>query len=148
MIKKAIIDAVAFLMITIFTYTAIMKFTDLQKFHGGLSHAPFISSVAWPIAILVPALEVFISALLFFPKSRVKGLWGSLALMVAFTGYLGYIITYQPHSLCSCGGIIEVLNWNQHVIFNSTLIILIIASLLLGRSLTKQAGTKPRPAYL
>jgi len=36
-----------------------------------------------------------------------------------------------PEMPCSCGGVIELLSWNQHVVFNGVFILIDLAAIIL-----------------
>jgi len=112
------IEIISSLFILLFVYTAVSKLIDFRHFRYTLRTAPMIREYGNILAWLIPVAEITISTLLFFPKTRKVGLWGSLFLMLAFTGYLTYMIFFSEVRPCSCGGVIEKMTWNQHFIFN------------------------------
>jgi hypothetical protein len=54
--------------------------------------------------------------------------------MVLFTGYVIALLTTSTELPCSCGGIIEQLSWQGHLVFNSTLILLSFAAIRMERN--------------
>ncbi|ALL05761.1 hypothetical protein AQ505_09810 [Pedobacter sp. PACM 27299] len=76
------------------------------------------------LAWLIPAVEILISMLLIIPKTRRYGLVSSLLIMIAFTSYLIYMISYGGPKTCGCGGVIQSLTWVQHIWFNISFIFL------------------------
>src|SRR5690625_4316147 len=51
-------------------------------------------------------------------RTRVWGLFGSAILMLSFTIYVYLIWTYSPSLPCSCGGVLEAMDWEAHLYFN------------------------------
>jgi hypothetical protein len=59
-----------------------------------------------------------ISLLLVIKRTRLIGLYASFFLMSLFTAYLIIMLNVSYYIPCSCGGVLENLSWNQHVVFN------------------------------
>jgi hypothetical protein len=53
--------------------------------------------------------------------------------MIAFTLYIGAIMTFNKELPCSCGGIISLLSWKEHLVFNSVFILLAFAGVMLEK---------------
>jgi len=85
--------------------------------------------VAWGL----PIVELVVVVLLFIPKTRMKGIIASLALMLAFTIYLVYMLSFTTKLPCTCGGMLQKLSWPQHLVFNIVFILLAITALILER---------------
>lgn len=134
--KAVVIEIISFLFILLFLYTAINKLIDFTVFKYQIAESPVLQPVAWWIAWLIPAAEFFVSGLLLVSGWRLKGLYGSLILMVSFTVYIILVMTLSKDLPCSCGGIIALLSWKQHLIFNSAFIVLAITGIVLERSRT------------
>ncbi|MEP7375872.1 MAG: MauE/DoxX family redox-associated membrane protein [Chitinophagaceae bacterium] len=124
-------EFIAALFILLFTYTAVSKLADFNSFKTVLSFSPLLKNISFFIAIAIPVTELFIAALLFFPTSRLLGLYLSLAIMLSFTIYLCYMIIAAVHLPCSCGGVIKYMNWRQHIVFNLVFILLSMIAILL-----------------
>jgi hypothetical protein len=132
------VEIISSLFILLFLYTAISKLIDFETFRNGLHAYPAIREKANIIAWFVPISEIAVSTLLFFPKSRKSGLWGSLALMLIFTAYIAYMLFFSKVRACSCGGVIEKMTWNQHFIFNILFTLLAMLGLWLNKRRNKQ----------
>lgn len=113
---------IASIFIFLFTYTALSKFFDFKNFTNILGQSPLIGKVNILLGWALPLLELMTAVLLFFPKTRLSGLYASLFLMCVFTIYIGYMITFAPHLPCSCGGVIRQLTWKQHLLLNILLV--------------------------
>lgn len=116
--RNTIVEIISSLFILLFVYTAISKLANIDRFQNVLHNAPKIGKYAHVISWLLPITEIVVALLLFFPKTKKIGLYSSLLLMVAFTGYLFYMIFFAYNLPCSCGGVLEKMSWNQHLIFN------------------------------
>lgn len=122
MIRKFIIEAVSFLLIVLFIYAAVSKILDFSNFRVQLGKSPILDLFASTIAVVVPTIEILISFILIFKKTRKLGLYASFALLMMFTFYLIVILNYSYYIPCSCGGILQGLSWRAHILFNSLFI--------------------------
>jgi hypothetical protein len=136
--KALAIPVIAAIFIFLFTYTALSKFLDFTNFKKVLHQSPLIGNVSDLIAWALPLTELAAAALLFFPRTRLSGLYTSLALMIMFTIYIGYMIAFTPHLPCSCGGVLKQLTWKQHLWFNMLFTMLAAIAIWL---------TKQKPRY-
>ncbi|GGH65613.1 putative membrane protein YphA (DoxX/SURF4 family) [Filimonas zeae] len=130
--KKWIIEIICLLYILLFMYAALSKLIDYQKFTEQLQESPlkrFAGIVAW----ITPATEILLSILLFIHRTRKAALFGSFLLMMGFTVYIIYILKYASDIPCSCGGILENMNWTQHLIFNIAFTLLALVALILHK---------------
>jgi hypothetical protein len=118
MLKKSLLELPAVLLTILFTYASISKLLQYNTFRFQLDQSPFITNYASVIAWSIPAIELFTTALLMFPATRLKGFYLSYALMLLFTFYIFSILHYSYFVPCSCGGILSQMNWEQHLIFN------------------------------
>jgi hypothetical protein len=125
MIKRTtIIETITVLNIILFLYTGITKLMDYSIFKEQLADSPILSSVAKPVALLLPWAEFAIVLMLIIPRWRLKGLYASFLIMIMFTAYIIALFTISTEMPCSCGGIIDLLTWPQHLVFNVTFILL------------------------
>lgn len=113
-------ELIASFFILLFIYAAVSKILDFETFRVQLGQSPILSAFADLLVYLVPVLEVGIALLLSSKKYRYRGLLLAFGLMVIFTTYIIIILNYSPFIPCSCGGILTNMNWNQHLIFNTT----------------------------
>jgi uncharacterized membrane protein YphA (DoxX/SURF4 family) len=122
--KATIVETIAVLFIMLFLYTGISKLMEYAVFKEQIAESPILKPIASFIAWSLPLTEFIVSLLLIIPRWRLKGLYASLALMIAFTIYIGAIMTFNKELPCSCGGIISLLSWEGHLVFNSVFILL------------------------
>lgn len=138
--KAIIIETICFLFILLFTYAAVSKLVDIEKFQVQIGQSPLLTPFATWIAWLIPGLEVLISLLLAIQRTRLIGLYASFTLMVIFTAYIAAILNFSSYVPCSCGGILEKLGWKEHLLFNIGFVFLAIAGIILH---FKQASRTP-----
>jgi uncharacterized membrane protein YphA (DoxX/SURF4 family) len=135
--RATIAKLIAFLFIILFLYTGISKLMDFDVAKEQIALTTLLAPIAGFVVIFIPAAEIITSILLFFPKTRIYGLRASLALMLAFIGYIVYLLNYNDQLPCTCGGVLEQLSWPQHLILNSVLILLAIIALKFSRQTPK-----------
>src|SRR5450432_1585243 len=122
--KSVITEIIAALFILLFIYAAASKLLDYQKFKVQLGQSPLLTIFATQIAWTIPLIEIFISLLLSFKKTKIIGLFASFYIMVLFTMYIIIITRFSDYIPCSCGGILQHMTWNQHLFFNIIFIVL------------------------
>lgn len=102
----------------LFVYTATSKLLDFEHFKVQLEKSPFISGHADWIIWALPIVECTIVILFLFQRYLVFALYASLFIMTLFTSYIVMVLNFSDDIPCSCGGILESLGWNAHVVFN------------------------------
>lgn len=132
-IRMHIITVISYLYIFLFVYAACSKLIDFELFKTQLGQSPILTAYASSVAILVPAAEFLIVFFLFLPKTRLVGLILAYLLMVVFTVYIVIILNFSSFVPCSCGGILEKMDWTTHLLFNALLTGLAFTSILLSR---------------
>lgn len=137
--RTTIVEAIAALYILLFVYTGINKIIAIDTLKYILKDYPLIGIYPTLIAWGLPVIELMVSVLLFIPKTRKVGLYSSLFLMIGFTSYLIYMLTFTTQLPCTCGGMLKELSWGQHLIFN----IFFITLGVLGIRLYKRIATLP-----
>ena len=129
--RNILIEIISSLLIILFIYTALSKLSSYTTFTVQLSKSPFITSFATSIAWSIPAVEILISLLLVFKRTRLFGLYASFFIMSLFTAYLIIMLNFSYHIPCSCGGVLQNLSWNDHIVFNAFFIVIAGAGVLL-----------------
>ena len=131
MTRKIAVDIVVFSYILLFVYAALTKLLDYQKFVVQLGQSPILTNYAQVLAVVVPFIELGISLMLIFAKTRLKGLYAAFGLMVMFTTYIVLASRFSDYVPCSCGGVLEGMTWTQHLIFNTVFVLLALIGILL-----------------
>jgi len=116
--REIAIQTISCLLVLLFVYAAGSKLMDYTKFRVEIGKSPLLTAFAAPVAIAVPIIELVIALLLSFTRTRLLGLYASFTLMVLFTAYIFYILRFSPYIPCSCGGVLQKLNWTTHLWFN------------------------------
>lgn len=127
--KKGVLELICMLYILLFAYAAGSKLLDFENFQLQLGQSPLLSAFAFWVAVAVPVLELVLAGVLAIPLWRFIGLLGSYMLMTMFTVYIYLILNYSAFIPCSCGGILEKMNWNQHLLFNIVFMVLAVLAL-------------------
>ena len=139
--KKIAIEIICFLFILLFTYAAVMKLMDVQKFTVQIGKSPLLTNFAGVVAWGIPITELLIAGMLAITRFRFWGLNAAFGLMTMFTAYIIAILQFSEHIPCSCGGVLESMGWTEHLIFNIGFVILGLSGVLLY--LNTQEKTQP-----
>ncbi|WP_343303077.1 MauE/DoxX family redox-associated membrane protein [Chitinophaga niabensis] len=131
MARKWIVEIICYLFVLLFVYTGVSKYLDYYKFLSQIKQSPLLQSWGHAVAILLPAAEFIVSLMLVIPKIRMVGLYASLCLMTMFTSYIIAILQFGDHIPCTCGGIIQQMSWEQHLVFNFVFLFLSIVAIVL-----------------
>jgi len=127
------------LFILLFVYAGIIKWIDYDKFIVQIGQSPILAYYAESIAWLVPLMEILIALLFLFSRTRLTAFFAGYAMMLLFTFYIFYILSFSATIPCSCGGILEKLGWKEHLVFNLFFIILAITAIFLYPSPQSQS---------
>jgi hypothetical protein len=135
--RQTIVETISALLILLFLYTALSKSFDINKTISVLHATPWLSKYSIALAWTVVILEYIVSFFLFIPKLRKLGLYGSFILMISFTFYIAFMMSFVRHLPCSCGGVISKMSWDQHLIFNIFFSLLAFVAIFLERKILK-----------
>lgn len=133
--KKYILEIICFLFISLFVYAALTKLADFNKFKTQLGQSPMLTAYAGLVAFTIPVSELLLSVMLVIAKLRLIAMYMSFSLMTMFTTYIIVITNYSEFVPCSCGGVLQNMTWNQHLIFNIFFMLLGVAGVFLSASL-------------
>ncbi|MEH6659588.1 MauE/DoxX family redox-associated membrane protein [Leeuwenhoekiella marinoflava] len=117
-IKHVISQGVISFFILLWVYAATAKLLEFDQFKVQLSQVSFLKPMAGLLVYIIPLVEYSLAALLLVSRTRRLGLMSSAILMSVFTVYIAGMISFNPELPCSCGGIINELTWQQHLVFN------------------------------
>lgn len=123
------------LLIFLWLYTALSKWSNLSLFHHTLLQSFLLRPFARPVSIGLPLVEIIAAGLLFFPSSRWLGYGVSASLLLLFTLYITVILLAGGPLPCSCGGFVQSLGWGEHLVFNLFCMLMTIAGWKYNRSL-------------
>lgn len=130
-IRIIIIEIICLLYVLLFVYAATSKLLDFEHFRIELGQSPLLSAFADWISVLIPVVEYLTCLLILIPGFRQAGLFCAYGLMVMFTAYIFIILNYTSFVPCSCGGVLEKLDWKSHMIFNLFFVFLAMVGILL-----------------
>jgi uncharacterized membrane protein YphA (DoxX/SURF4 family) len=128
--RNLFIETISFLFILLFVYAAASKLMDYEKFRLQLGKSPLLTHFAGFVAWMIPLLELVIAVMLAIPRFRSFGLYAFFSLMVMFTAYIVAITRFSDYIPCSCGGVLQNMGWNQHLVFNIFFVVLAVAGIL------------------
>jgi hypothetical protein len=129
--REVLIDVVSALFVVLFVYAAVTKLIDYDKFRVQIGQSPLLTAFAGTVAWMVPAVEIIVAGLLTVLRFRLLGLYASFSLMVMFTAYIVVITRFSEYVPCSCGGVLEKLSWNDHLVFNLVFVVLGFVAIVL-----------------
>lgn len=139
--KRIAIEIICFLFILLFTYAAVMKLMDVQKFTVQIGKSPLLTDFAGVVAWGIPITELLIAVMLAVTRFRLWGLYASFGLMTMFTAYIIAILQFSEHIPCSCGGVLESMGWTEHLVFNIGFVLLGLAGVILHSN--REESNKP-----
>lgn len=134
--KLVLVDIICYLFVLLFLYAAISKILKYDISLLQMQKSPIITTYASMLVWLVPTLEIVISMMLLINRTVMLGLYAAFGLMCLFTVYIYAILNFSDTIPCHCGGALELLTWQQHLLFNIFFIIMAVVALLL-KSTTK-----------
>lgn len=135
-IKKKIILTISYLYVLLFVYAAISKLLDFDSFKVQIGQSPMLSVYADWISPTVIAIELLIALMLLNERTKLAALLLSLGLMTMFTAYIFILLHYSSFVPCSCGGVLEKMSWNTHLIFNIIFVVLAVLAIILNAKRT------------
>jgi hypothetical protein len=112
------VEIISLLFIVLFGYAASSKLLTYEKFEVQIGQSPLLTGLGEFLPVCVLSVEFLVVVFLMIERLRLVGLIMSFSLMVMFTAYIGAILTFSPYLPCSCGGVLELLGWRAHFIFN------------------------------
>jgi len=137
--KNTIVEFISALLVFLFIYAALSKLLDFTKFKYQISQSPFITNISWLVIWTIPFGEIMISIFLMVKRTRAAGLYLSFFLMLLFTGYIFIMLRYSSYLPCSCGGVLSIMSWKQHFIFNLAFTGLALAGIIIQSSIGNEA---------
>jgi hypothetical protein len=142
--KNTIVEVISGLLVFLFIYAALSKLLDFSRFKYQISQSPFITNISWLVIWTIPLGEIMISICLIIKRTRLAGLYLSFFLMLLFTGYIFIMLRYSSYLPCSCGGVLSIMSWKQHFIFNLLFTGLSLAAIIMQNSTKKIVISKMR----
>jgi hypothetical protein len=142
MIRKIPAELITALLVILFVYAACSKMLDADTFKRQMLNQPLPDVLKQNLFWLVPTTEIATSILLLIKPARHYGLMLACFLMTAFTLYVILILSnafaYVP---CSCGGVLNSMSWQVHLIFNIFFTLIAFTGLVIERKLRRTVAT-------
>ncbi|TXJ24687.1 MAG: hypothetical protein E6Q24_16070 [Chitinophagaceae bacterium] len=138
-----LVSIIAAVLIALFVYTALSKAMQLHRFQIALRSSPWLRSFSRQLAWGVPAVELLLAAGLLILRFREKALFLSGILLFCFTGYIGGMLLFAGKLPCGCGGVIEALSWQQHLVLNIVLTFLAFFGWYVERKYKRTVAIEP-----
>lgn len=132
--RNILIEIICFLFIVLFLYAAGTKLLEYKAFVGQIGKSPLLTTYARWLAWLVPVVEIIIALLLMIPSYRTIGLYAAFGIMTLFTFYISAILMLSTTLPCACGGVLSMLGWRAHLVFNLAFVALGILGICLNTS--------------
>lgn len=131
--RGILIEVISLVFIILFVYTGLTKLMEGNMFYNTIRNSPVLGgeTLASFGSWLIPFIELAIAFLIAWRGTRLIGLYGALTLMILFTGYTAAILFLAPYVPCSCGGMISLLSWEQHLVFNIAFLGLAVLGIVL-----------------
>ncbi|WP_439487216.1 MauE/DoxX family redox-associated membrane protein [Algoriphagus sp.] len=118
-LQQVLAEGAAWLLASLFIYTAVSKVYDWQGTKLAMYNQLFPEWMADILLFTLPVLELGLASMLLVSDWRKTGLLLSVLLLILFTGYVGYIgLGLSARVPCSCGGVLNSLDWGEHLLFN------------------------------
>lgn len=132
--QKIFAETIYLFLIAFFCYTSVNKMINIDAFRENLiKTSVFSESIAFYFSVFVIILEVIVILILLFFKN--KGLLIFCFIMLVFTLYISYLRFQGLYEVCGCGGILNGLNYNSHLLINICLIIGSLYSFYISKNL-------------
>lgn len=132
--KSKLYFSCCFLLILLFTYTAVSKWLNMEAHLYAMRNQPFSRPLNNLLAYSIPVVEIITVGLLLVQRTRLVGLFIAFVLMTLFTGYVAMVLSNVFGRIpCSCGGVLEQLGWKEHLVFNLFFLVISITAIRLHK---------------
>lgn len=130
--REVFVVLVSLLLILLFAYTGLTKLLEGNMFYDTIRNSPIFGgeTIAAIAAIVIPVSEIVVALLIVWRRTRLLGLYAALVLMLIFAGYTVALLFFAPSLPCSCGGIVSLLSWKQHLMLVLVFLFLILLSII------------------
>lgn len=126
--ESSLISICSSVLIMLWVYAALTKLFNYDQSRNQMMAQVFPAAINKMLVWAVPVSELFIATLLLFSRWRKQGLLASAVLLFAFSIYIILVMNRSFGRIpCSCGGIISMLSWGEHLVFNLVFLLLTLA---------------------
>ncbi|OOQ61930.1 MauE/DoxX family redox-associated membrane protein [Mucilaginibacter pedocola] len=138
-----LMTAISALLIVLYTYTAFSKLLAFDIFKQQMYNQTLPKWAAGIIIWTLPGVELVTAFLIFKNRSRLYGYIASSILMTLFTGYVALVLAgYFGWMPCSCGGVIQSMDWKTHLLFNIFFLLLSLTGIYIINRERRSLGRK------
>ncbi|WP_270090350.1 MauE/DoxX family redox-associated membrane protein [Sphingobacterium sp. SYP-B4668] len=118
-------ESIRGLFITLFIYTAFVKWVQMPTFVGQMERMPFPDWAAPYVAYGLPSTMLILALLLMMNKKPKRTVCIAMGILSTLSIFIILIITrtISPSYPCACAGILG-LSWNGHLMLNLVYILL------------------------
>lgn len=123
--KAQVIKILSYALSVLFIYAATVKAIDYKVFVADIAKSPLLTRLSnTALAPVLLGLEFLTALLLPFRATMKTGFYLSSFLMLTFTLYLATLYFFYTNIPCSCGGILGMMPYPVHIVFNLVFTIL------------------------
>lgn len=122
---KLLKNILLYLLIAFFSYTAINKLLNMTDFQIHIAKTSVFRGV-WVDIVSWFAIAIEITSIILLVFKQKLGLIVSKYMMILFTFYILYLYATNKYEICGCGGILNGLDFNYHLIINIVIIVIIL----------------------
>ena len=116
---------VYYVIIVFISYTLMNKLLQVESFQLNIAKTGVFSNhIIKPISYFILIIETISIVLLIFFKKQ--GILYSLIMFITFTLYIIYLYFLKKYEVCGCGGVLNGLSFEKHLLINVSLIFLTI----------------------
>ena len=134
--RTIILEIIIALLVLLWVYAALSKWADYQAFYRQLAWNKVVGGYEDFLFYFLPGIELLTALALIFKPIRIYGLWLSAGLLLAFTGYVFYVVYVdQSKATCTCGGVISAMTWKQHFVFNLSYLIISVIGIYMHKAI-------------
>ncbi|HVI47907.1 MAG TPA: MauE/DoxX family redox-associated membrane protein [Chitinophaga sp.] len=128
--KRILLEVITAFLVLLFVYTPTSKLISFDEYKLAMAAQPLAPFIRTTLIYALPAVEYIVVVLLIIPRTRRMALYASLVLLSLFTGYIILIqVNYYGRIPCTCGGIIQQMSWEDHLLFNIAFILATILAI-------------------
>jgi len=130
--KALFLTILSYTLSILFIYAATLKTMDYNAFVADIAKSPLLTKIRnTTLAPLLLGLEFVTALLLPFRTTMKAGLYLSSCLMLLLTLYLATLYFFFTRIPCSCGGILGMMPYPVHIVFNLLFTILSFTGVIL-----------------
>ena len=123
--KEIVLRVISALLIGLFVYTAVSKLLDWPTYEYQMLSQPLPDMVNRALVWSLPVVELVTAGCLAIKRFWRIGFVLSFGLMLAFTLYVALaLLNVFGEVPCSCGGVLQRLGWEEHLVFNIVFLVL------------------------